>query len=189
MTCCPSDGELVEAINLLRLIGRTDLLPYAFYRLVSLDDSTKAIFRGGTRADGTPEHLSQEDLERCFSASHLLIHANLYVAAELVTAVPSAKCVGHASTLADCAQLPAAERMSVLDDPEFFAQPHPLGSYYSIRIPTFLEGERLCAACASAMDKRLYYLQSEVWEALPAYFDLSVDDWNSPLRRRISGRA
>ena len=172
--CRPSNEELFEAINLLRLVGRTDLLPYAFYRLASLDGSAKAILRGGKRADGTLEHLSHDDLERCLSASHELTQATLYIAAELVTSVPSAECADRAG----CAQHPAAERRSILDNLDIHAQPHPLGCYYPLRIAGLLEDQLLCAACAAAMSKRLSQLQGEVWQSLPEYFELSADNWN-----------
>ncbi|KAI0710512.1 hypothetical protein C8Q76DRAFT_624395, partial [Earliella scabrosa] len=55
--------DAIEALNLLRTIGRNDLVPAAFYACCLLDDRT--LLQGAMRADGvTFERLRVKDLER-----------------------------------------------------------------------------------------------------------------------------
>ncbi|KAI0688695.1 hypothetical protein C8T65DRAFT_118016 [Cerioporus squamosus] len=53
--------DAIEALNLFRLIGRSQMLPSAFYACARLEISE--LFAGFRRVDGTLETLSNEDLE------------------------------------------------------------------------------------------------------------------------------
>ncbi len=58
--------DAIEAVNLFRLVGRKHMLLTAFYLCCRL--ATKELLQGHSRADGTPEKLEVEDLQRCLDA-------------------------------------------------------------------------------------------------------------------------
>ena len=58
--------QAIEAVNLIHLLGRTDMLPMAIYQCSLLDGAP--IVRGTRRVDGTLEKLAPEDMERCIRA-------------------------------------------------------------------------------------------------------------------------
>ncbi|PIL26489.1 hypothetical protein GSI_12247 [Ganoderma sinense ZZ0214-1] len=56
----------IGAVNLARLTNTPRMLPLALYQCCRLDN--EALLAGWTRADGTVEHLTPEDFERCSAA-------------------------------------------------------------------------------------------------------------------------
>ncbi|KAI0640931.1 hypothetical protein C8Q79DRAFT_873204, partial [Trametes meyenii] len=60
----------IAAVNLARLTGTLDILPYAMYMCFLLDGK---LLDGWTREDGTVEYLNSQDFRRCLDARAAIV--------------------------------------------------------------------------------------------------------------------
>ena len=69
-----SSADVIEALNLFRLIDRPDMVPTAVYECARLGPAS--LLRGELRADGvTRERLSPSDMELCMDVKDELVQA------------------------------------------------------------------------------------------------------------------
>ncbi|KAI0711793.1 hypothetical protein C8T65DRAFT_718061 [Cerioporus squamosus] len=166
--------DAIEAANLFRLVGRTDMLVTAFYLCCHL--TTKELLQGVSRVDGTPEKLEFEDVQRCLDArvqlvkydAHVVVRFFLEQEPELSCCISSLRNPTLRDELRDAAI--AFPRL---------LNPNPLSSgYYQRKIEGLLEEQgTFCASCAEVLGRRHAALRAKVWGDLPDIFDLKVPDW------------
>ncbi|KAI0788374.1 hypothetical protein C8Q74DRAFT_1367103 [Fomes fomentarius] len=170
-------GNAVEAFNLFRVIGRTEMLPTALYACGRL--SVSELLSGSARADGTVEKLGSADLERCMQTRIQLVKYDAQIAARFFDAQPPSSCICP-STAARSATLQSRARAAVTDYPTLL-DAEPLSKHFSEVAEDLAEDGVICRGCADMLKGYHFALRQRVWWQLPEIMNLDVDGWPGDL--------
>ena len=161
----------IEAVNLIRLIGETKMLPLAVYECCQ--DPLQAL-KGVARADGTVETLDLLTLGLCISAHTNLIQRQAMLNADVF-------CSGLAQGCPQAgvcrAALEAAYR-GVCGCPAVYLSGRILHSSISHFLGRLQrENEVLFAFCATTSPQREWNGVRAAWKDLPKLLGVEVDSW------------
>ncbi|KAI1781887.1 hypothetical protein LXA43DRAFT_907382 [Ganoderma leucocontextum] len=148
----------IEVLNLIRLVGETDMLPVAIYRCCEFPS---LLVTGVTRVDGTVETLDLPTLELCVNAHTRLIQRQAQLNAEVFCGGPSKSCQ---QTEACRAAMEAAYR-EVCGRPDAFLRHIDIDAGETG--PGKQRDKRICGRCASALRERDLEQRRELWDELP----------------------
>ena len=184
---CP---EVIEAINLFRLLDRPEMLPAAFCLCAQLRPAS--ILRGTLRADGvTREHLSPSDTALCFEVKEALWQATARLLARLcevcdarIAEISSNSNRGHGQS--QCTGPPAvcvdglrAVMAKSLRDARECLDADPFDIYLvSPAENAPLTGE-VCRACGDVLKATYTRQRAKIWRSLPTLVGVEVADWDS----------
>ncbi|GBE89172.1 hypothetical protein SCP_1501800 [Sparassis crispa] len=165
-----------DAIAAVDLAHRTDtlsMLPIALYLCCTLESSY--LIRGVTRADGTVERLSPEDLERCLDARTYLLNRNISMNQQIYGATsPSCSDRSRCSIILERASAHrvmnsvGAKAHHVLRSTDEFAE-------------SLVRSFSLCRECLALIKSRDLIARRTVWNELPTFFGLTIPDWNRDI--------
>ncbi|KAI1786587.1 hypothetical protein LXA43DRAFT_952359 [Ganoderma leucocontextum] len=155
----------IEVLNLIRLVGETDMLPVAIYRCCEFPS---LLVTGVTRVDGTVETLDLPTLELCVNAHTRLIQRQAQLNAEVFCGGPSKSCQ---QTEACRAAMVAAYR-EVCGRPDAFLS----GSLLDFRLSFNILG--ICSSCEAYLVEREQDGMKAAWKDLPKLTGVEVDNWN-----------
>ena len=165
----PSSGW-IEAFNLIRLIGETDMLPVAIYQCCQCPST--ALFNGTRRIDGTVETLDLPTLELCFNVHTKLIQRKAQLNGRIFCPGPFATCQDKQ----ECGATISEFYRGILISSRFLSG-HPLnGSIYRL-IKSLEVGPMICALCVAALMERDRDGRREVWGDLPSITGVTVNNW------------
>lgn len=165
-------SNAIEALNLFHTLGRLEMLPTALYQCCQLDPHYLVF--GAPRADGTPESLGPEDLERCLRAQNALSHEDI-----LVALAPSAQPAAACGNPHACRKWMRALFLAVRNDPPPWLRGDPLSSFFVTVTNTSLQQGRLCTLCGEKLVAGVREHQRGVWVNLPANLGMrEVEGWN-----------
>lgn len=170
-------GNAVEAVNLFRVIGRTEMLPTALYACGRL--SVGELLSGSARADGTVEKLGAADLERCIHTKIQLVKYDAQIAARFFDAEPPSSCT-CLSAAARRTALQVRARANVTDYPTLL-DADPLSKYFSEVAEDLAEDAVICRRCADMLKGYHFALRQRIWRQLPEIMNLDVDGWRGDL--------
>ncbi|KAI1795289.1 hypothetical protein LXA43DRAFT_37169 [Ganoderma leucocontextum] len=158
----------IGAVNLARLTDTPLMLPTALYGCSYVSGR---LLSGWTREDGTIEHLSTDDLKRCFDARIALGQEQALLPARLFSAVPPERCTSHrrcapyiAKLVANVAVVEALVKKDALCD---------LSSVISQ-----LNG--MCGGCTQVLLERHRVERKRIWDTLPQIFGIVIEGWAKP---------
>ena len=162
-------GHAVEAVNLFRLLNEPHMLVPALYECSLL--SSREVFRGTPRADGTLERLTPADMELCWDMHHSLMAQDACMVARFLApfrASPGSAC----QSPDECARIIEEELLSEERDdatciPVEYVRGNPLYSYYVERINSALSNKGVCEWCMKELLHRERNSREEIWERLP----------------------
>ncbi|RPD55205.1 hypothetical protein L226DRAFT_493329 [Lentinus tigrinus ALCF2SS1-7] len=176
----------IGVVNLARLTETSSMLPLALYDCCSLGGR---IVHGWARQDGTVEHLSVEDLERCIDGSlALAIRAlsspfNLFVGRKMVEKTES--CLNTKSVLFGGApgscEGAQAKVKSQLNNGACVLGTRALHSHMTI--PSLSQSfSKMCSSCLLILQSREDAMHEVLWGDLPSLLNLSIPDWPTPSK-------
>ncbi|RDX41828.1 hypothetical protein OH76DRAFT_1363808 [Lentinus brumalis] len=166
------DEDAVEAINLFRLTGQSQMLPSAFYACARLDISE--ILAGMERADGTLETLSAEDLELLLEGRTELVKYDAHIIAHFFKPPLPVDCTCPSVDLSRT--LLANGSKMLLDSFPSHLDADVLGSYFT-RLANSYCTSQLCRSCVDALAAHHFMLRRKVWDELPNIFDIEASGW------------
>ncbi|KAM5544046.1 hypothetical protein V8D89_002232 [Ganoderma adspersum] len=182
-----SSPDVIEALNLFRLIDRPDMIPTAVYECARLKPSS--LLRGETRADGvTRERLSPSDMELCMDVKEELVQATACLLMRLceacdarigtlrVSNAPGGSgcaspglCVGGLRTVISRCRRDLSECIDA----------DPLCMYYmSAAVSLPLTGE-MCRACGDVLKAAYSRERTKIWRSFPKLMGVEVANWDS----------
>ncbi|KAM5531624.1 hypothetical protein V8D89_014710 [Ganoderma adspersum] len=165
----PSSGW-IEALNLIRLIGETDMLPVAIYQCCQ--PPSTVLFKGTRRVDGTVETLDLPTLELCFNVHTKLIQRQAQLNGRIFCLGPFATCQDKQ----ECGATISEFYRGILISPSFLSG-HPLnGSIYRL-IKSLEVRPMICALCVAALMERDRDGRRAVWGDLPSITGVTVNNW------------
>lgn len=157
----------IGAVNVARLTGMTSMLPIALYYCCNLGSN---LLDGWKREDGHIEHLSVDDLKRCFTARETLCKTGAQIFLKIFHDQPSATCLNvekcrtalsemtqsrvkfHLPTAVECRVLRSWKRVIDADSLTY----------------------GICIMCKMDLFARDEEARREVWDKLPDIFGVSV---------------
>lgn len=168
------EAELFESVRLIRLTGKTAMLPMALYRCAQL--GLTDILRGVERhTPGTFERLSEDDIEICVQASARLMQLSGHAVTALTRAESAAQCTaspGECERRIRLFTLVVAERTAALVTTHALAElEYRLGYIATLDCWT-----GLCPVCRGGIVQRHAATQRAVWERMPSIFGLKPDE-------------
>ncbi|PIL26555.1 hypothetical protein GSI_12313 [Ganoderma sinense ZZ0214-1] len=158
----------IAAINLARLTNTPSLLPVAFLKCHSLRE---AVLDGQKRADGTVEHLSPDDLRRCFVAQSALLERNSQAMGSVFQPKPSDTCND-----------PARCRRGLGDSCNLIVRKGTVFQHdFIINWAKLIElaGQSICPECEKELQARNAKERRKVWDDLPKIFGITVEGWSN----------
>ena len=161
----------IEAVNLIRLIGETKMLPLAIYECCQ--DPLQAL-KGAARADGTVETLDLPTVELCISTHAKLIQRQSTLNAEIFRG-PSERC----RETDVCRMAMGEAHREVCGSPHFFLRGRLLDSTISLVLKKLERGKEVCSLCTVSLRERERAAERAVWEELPMLLgvDSEVGGW------------
>ena len=166
----------IEALNLIQLIGATDMLPVAIYQCCQFPSE---FFKGTTRINGTPEILAPPTLELCFNAYTRLIQRQSRLNADTFCAGPSGSCRlqggcgGNTGT-----GIQWIYKNWICRSPSTFLTGSPMNGKICRLIKRLEEGGEICDACSAVLMERDRMGRRAVWKDLPSITGVQVDNWD-----------
>lgn len=155
-------SNTIEALNLFRLIERTDLLATALYMCAQLD--IKVLLRGVLRADGSSlETLSVHDIEVCLRTKQEFKTRDARMA-ETLTSLP-VTC--SETTRKQCQAQQSNLHRRTYQEYYFEASTDPLGTHLAHRMDGYQQAGLLCGGCVSFRKDHLRYMQGSLWNSFP----------------------
>ncbi|KAI0669065.1 hypothetical protein C8Q78DRAFT_978671 [Trametes maxima] len=156
----------IPSVNLARLTGTPDILPYAVYKCFLLDGK---LLDGWTREDGTVEHLNNQDLRRCLDARSAIVNE---IKKSMFTVFgPSSRACGT-NRAKSCEKEISATLMAVLSK-------EGLGDVHSDILSSWRQSQIAKSAACNACRVRMLDLDTqyrkECWGRLPDIFSLKDD--------------
>ena len=178
-----SSTEVIEALNLFRLINRPNMIPTALYRCAQL--GPHSILCGEMRADGvTRERLSLSDMELCIKLKEKLLKVNARLLIWLHEACDARfRKVYEKST--DCLYLETCKRglrsaiRKCLRDIRKYTSTDPLNMCYIPAMPPSLVDGDMCHMCGDVLETAYFQEPRKIWAELPGIMGVNVDNWNS----------
>ena len=150
----------VEALNLFRLIGRTDMIPAAFYMCTQL--SVETLLRGVLRADGsTLEVLDDSDLERCLEGQYTLRSRQVDMGQDISMLAPPSD-VAHSH----CDEYIWKFQRFMFDKYYLEASSDPLGNDLLMRLDQSRVEQSICEDCVHLRQNHVYKMQTNLWVEL-----------------------
>ncbi|PIL26531.1 hypothetical protein GSI_12289 [Ganoderma sinense ZZ0214-1] len=157
----------IGAVNLARLTDTPLMLPSALYGCCHIGGR---LLDGWTREDGTVEHLSTDDIKRCFDAHFLLAREQAPVPSRLCAPVPLDRCTERGRCklyVTALAGSPSLVEMVMKED--MLTDRSPL-----IRS---LQSNSMCDGCMQVLLEWDRLERKRVWDRLPQIFGIAVDGW------------
>ncbi|KAM5544044.1 hypothetical protein V8D89_002230 [Ganoderma adspersum] len=179
---CP---EVIEAINLFRLLDRPEMLPAALYECAQLRPAS--VLRGAVRADGaTRERLSPSDMALCFEVKEELLQATARVLARLCEACDAriveisttsnrGQCTGIGPPAVCVDGLRVVMAKSLRDTCESI-DADPFYTFPADNAP--LTGE-MCRACGDVLKAAYTRERTKIWRSFPKLMGVEVANWDS----------
>ncbi|OJT07814.1 hypothetical protein TRAPUB_1297 [Trametes pubescens] len=167
------EAELFESVRLLRLTGKTAMLPMALYRCAQLG-LTEILWGVERHTPGTFERLSDEDIEICVHASARLMQ----LSGHAVAALTRAECAAQCTSREDCSQRIRLFTMAVAKRTSGLITPHALAELeYRLRFIATLDcWKGLCDACRDGILERHTATQRAIWERMPSIFGFKPEE-------------
>ncbi|PIL28390.1 hypothetical protein GSI_09541 [Ganoderma sinense ZZ0214-1] len=169
----------IETLNLIQLLGETDMLPIAIYQCCQVP--SLLFGKGMKRADGTAEMLDLPTIELCTKARVKLIQRQSTLNAETFCTGPSGSCKRRA----ECrrAIVESLYLGQVCRWPSICLAGDPTNGDQCI--PHLIEGSEeggdICDVCAAALMKRHENGKRKIWEELPTIIGVPVDNWDQRM--------
>ncbi|RDX46351.1 hypothetical protein OH76DRAFT_1485594 [Lentinus brumalis] len=169
----------IGVVNLAHLTQTPSMLPLALYDCCYLGGR---VVRGWARDDGTVEHLSLEDLERCMDGSTALATRAVCSSMDLHAAVEQADLCVHSKPVrfggGGACEAAQAKVKSRLKTNKSFLGTRALHSHMATASlsPHFA---KMCSTCLSTLQGRERATHEAVWAQLPSLFNLSIPDWQA----------
>lgn len=158
----------IAAVNIARLTNTPSLLPVAFLECHSLHE---AIFNGHTREDGTVEHLSADDLRRCFVAQYALPKRYFLAMTTIFGLIPSAGCRDP-----ERCERGLNDSCSFIIRMEIAFLPDCIVKWAKvIRLATEVTSH-ICPECEKDLQARDARERRKFWEDLPKIFGITVEE-------------
>jgi len=164
ITCAPAYA--IPAVNLARLTEEHSILPLALYDCSARLD-VYALLAGTSRADGTIDKLSDEDIIRCLQGKELLRKHLIDATTRFFGMSPCAECESKGACTKELRKLPQ--------------KAHNTGLLWSHEI-LFDNAEQrlsllesLCGECEHMIDEEVMNIRREIWIKLPTYMDVEVE--------------
>ncbi|KAM5544045.1 hypothetical protein V8D89_002231 [Ganoderma adspersum] len=157
----------IEAVNLIRLIGETKMLPVAIYQCCQF---LPLLLKGAARADGTVETLDLPTLGLCIRAHTNLIQRQSKLNADVFCSGPSERCRETEA----CRTAMEKVYREVCGFPEFYLH----GTILHSNISCALERLEVCSFCAAALRERERKGTRAAWKDLPKLLGVEVDGWD-----------
>ncbi len=165
-----SSSNCFEAVNLFRTIGCTEMLPVALYFCAVLPNAY--LIKGSHRADGTPETLSPEDLERCLNARDCFTKRGTHFFYTRHGAEASPLCTSRCHSVLDDRRarvaLPTFEGVLVR---------HVLHGVGRTLMDSVTRNNAVCPLCIEHLSNIQDAFEKEMWLALPKMLNLHVEGW------------
>lgn len=165
------EAELFECVKLMRLTGKTAMLPHALYTCCQL--GLADILVGGERSAGPYEQLGQEDVEHCIFGHVRLLQLSGNLLPGLVAA---AACAANCVSQEAC-----SERLQILVQTVAVSNPALLTTDALAGLERRLCGRitaldcwtGLCDACHAGLAQTYLATQRDIWNKLPSIFGFS----------------
>ncbi|KAM5544054.1 hypothetical protein V8D89_002240, partial [Ganoderma adspersum] len=161
----------IEAVNLIRLIGETKMLPVAIYDCCR---SLPLLFKGTTRVDGTAETLDLPTFGLCVAAHTKLIQRQSKLNADVFCRGPSERCRETEA----CRKAIEAAYNLVCRLPQFYLCGSPLHLGISHVLDKLEREAEVCSFCAVSLRERERRGKRAVWKDLPKLLGVDVDGWD-----------
>ncbi|KAH9885114.1 hypothetical protein C8Q73DRAFT_718381 [Cubamyces lactineus] len=171
-----SMADAIEAVNLIRFVGESTMLPMALYLCTSLPLTT--LISGATLPNGQVVRLSKEDVFRCLEARTTLALKTYKLLERITSEIPSSEC----PTTQDCTAARQAIRLDIDEAKDAIGsccQVHALYNWDK-RIG---RQPQPCNGCMKHLLKVHLSSVCNIWDSLPADFGLSVPQWRSGINR------
>lgn len=164
----------IGVINLARLTNNPSMLPLAFYDCSSLGGK---VVNGWRCPDGTVEHLSSEDLKRCFDGCIALVNRATRRHSKFLD---STYCMSL-KQVSSCKSALLAMKQK-LDGRVVFARGEDaLHSFMQLAsLKPHLSG--ICESCSRALFNADLAARRTIWAEIPSLFALTVDGWETATR-------
>ncbi|PIL26505.1 hypothetical protein GSI_12263 [Ganoderma sinense ZZ0214-1] len=162
----PPRDVAITAVNIARLTDTPSVLPFALYRVCTLEDQMKYRYR---RRDGSVEHLSADDFRLCVGSRDTLAKVMEVLVDAVFNTRPSSRCkiaeqcMRALRDIFDNVELNALYECDVLDS-------------YEDAIANWAAGFKLCRICEKAMLARELAQRRRVWKLLPGVFGMTVEE-------------
>ncbi|KAL1938270.1 hypothetical protein VTO73DRAFT_11721 [Trametes versicolor] len=166
----PYRGSIaIGVINLARLIDEPSLLPTALFACCALTSAD--LLKGLVHEDGSVEHLTMEDLGRCFDARGSLADKTLVLATNIFAPSVSEGCAAPDKCRG------ALERMllEVGEEPSSFTDPDLHTSWIEAYETSYVL--LCCERCQKMLRERDMRERRWVWSQLPEIMGVRVDNW------------
>ena len=178
-----SPGEVIEAINLFRLLDRPEMIPAAFYQCAQLRPAS--ILGGAVRTDGvTREDLSPADIGLCFEVKEALLQATARLLTRLCEACDAR--IAQISSNRGCTESPATcvDGLRVViarsrRDMRERLSSDPFDLYYVLPAHNAPVIGEMCCACGEALKMAYTRERTKIWESLPGLVGVEVANWDS----------
>ncbi len=173
-----SDKDPLYAIGVVTLAHLTQtpsMLPLALYDCCYLGGR---VVRGWTREDGTVEHLSLEDLERCMDGSTALATSALCSSIDLHASVEQAELCAHSKPARFGGGVPSTCESRLKTNKSSVMGTRALHSHMATASlsPIFA---KMCSKYLATLQGRERATHEAVWAELPSLFNLSIPDWQT----------
>ncbi|KAI1786600.1 hypothetical protein LXA43DRAFT_897702 [Ganoderma leucocontextum] len=178
-----SHRHAIEALNLIRLLDKPEMVPTALYCCCQLGPD--ALVLGLKREDRVSlECLSSSDLVLCLETKALLVRQTVLLLSRLCQAlaarIKEAADDGRCPSQFTC--VVALKRLldNWRDFPHEYTDEDPLNEYYMETLDAEEADEKMCSACVGAVRIKLSELRKEAWMDLPHLMRLKLEGWTSP---------
>ncbi|KAI1792055.1 hypothetical protein LXA43DRAFT_358897 [Ganoderma leucocontextum] len=177
-----SCSDCIEALNLFRLLDKTEMIPVALYGCSQLEIAD--LFSGVTRHDGvTPEGLSPHDLQLCLEIKLNLTQTAVSIMMALCDAV-QARITQVSSNQGCFSPVVCGPNLAAFQDRIrhhvcCHINGDPLALSYSCQVDSLVDIGRICRSCGDATREAHLRLRREVWMILPDRVGLDIDGWGS----------
>ncbi|KAJ8469024.1 hypothetical protein ONZ51_g9272 [Trametes cubensis] len=168
--------DAIRAVNVIRLVKQTSMLPMALYLCTMVPAATLAT--GVMRPDGGYDTLSQEDLIRCIDARTTLAMRTCRKRETIWYSRWWRGVDAMCGSSRACREAVAVKMKAEREARTIFPTAHPLAS-----LAPEIRTLSLCAACLEAMLAAEVEETRFVWEKLPADLHLDVPEWNATLTK------
>lgn len=177
------DADLFECVNLVRLTGKTAMLPTMFYMCCQLGISK--ILRGGKRHTGVIERLSEEDTEICVMGYTRLMRLSVRVLPILEGATCATLCQSPVACSPQIQRFVRIVHQSHLKVFSIYALWPKIGRHIpSVALDCWCD---LCAVCCDGLEQKYRTTLRRTWDKLPSVFSLEQGEVGDIWAKRYNG--